>query len=290
MTEAHAAGWIASLALHGTLALGAFIFLQQITLAPQTAPFTWNVAMVTPTGPPKPAPTTAHQSARAAEPTSRPLPAKPEAASQPVEPLTPTADRGIPTPPAPRPFEEHTLSRPVEQPSLLSGTEPAIQDSRAADPALYPLTPTAPPLPASSPSIEPAPSVYDTPIVAPKDSSPLQQTTTSSELQVAARSQAKSDYGWLADLMAQWIGSLNKRYPAMLRTEGVSGRVTLSAILHQNGALSNVRVVKSSGNALLDQVAVEDIQDGPPVTLPHPLERPSMPVKFSIVYDLKTAR
>jgi protein TonB len=123
-----------------------------------------------------------------------------------------------------------------------------------------------------------------------------QETAASTEPQVAALSpagqakSAKADYGWLADLMAKWIGELDKRYPAMLRTEGVSGRVTLTAVLHHNGTLSDVRVVKSSGNALLDQIAVEDIQNGPPVRLPRPLERPSMPVKFSIVYDLKTAR
>lgn len=292
-TEAHAAGWIASFVLHGTLALGAFIFLQQITLAPQTTPFTWNVAMVTPTKLTSPAPTTARQSARAAEPPPRPLPAKTEAASQPMEPLPPTVDRHTPMRPTPRLFEEYTLSRPVEPAPPLKATEPAAQDSRAVDPAPYPLTPTAPPQPASSPSIESAPSAHDAPVIGPKDSSSLQQTTTSPDPHVAALSQAKSDktdYGWLADLMAKWIGELDKRYPTILRTEGVTGRVTLTALLHQDGNLSDVRVVKSSGNTLLDQVAVEDITNGPPVKLSRPLQRPSMPVKFSIVYDLKTAR
>jgi TonB family protein len=98
------------------------------------------------------------------------------------------------------------------------------------------------------------------------------------------------DYGWLSELMARWIEDLNKRYPAMLRTEGIQGKVTLTALLHEDGLLSDVRVAKSSGNVALDQVALEDVKNGPPIKLSHPLERSQMWVKFSIVYDLKTAR
>ena len=87
--------------------------------------------------------------------------------------------------------------------------------------------------------------------------------------------------------MAQWIEDLDKRYPAVLRTEGIQGKVTLTAVLHENGVLSDVRVVKSSGNAMLDDVAVEDVRKGPPVQLARSLDRPQMPVKFSIVYDLR---
>jgi TonB family protein len=100
----------------------------------------------------------------------------------------------------------------------------------------------------------------------------------------------KTDYGWLSELMARWIEDLDKRYPVMLRTDGIQGKVTLTAMLHEDGVLSDVRVTKSSGNAMLDQVAVEDVRKGPPIRLSRSLERPHMPVKFSIIYDLKTAR
>lgn len=90
--------------------------------------------------------------------------------------------------------------------------------------------------------------------------------------------------------MARWIEDLDKRYPVMLRTDGIQGKVTLTAMLHEDGVLSDVRVTKSSGNAMLDQVAVEDVRKGPPIRLSRSLERPHMPVKFSIIYDLKTAR
>ncbi len=90
--------------------------------------------------------------------------------------------------------------------------------------------------------------------------------------------------------MARWIEDLNKRYPAMLRTEGVQGKVMLAAMLHDNGLLSDVRVIKSSGNTTLDEVALEDVRNGPPINLPHSLKRPQMTVTFSISYDLKAAR
>jgi len=90
--------------------------------------------------------------------------------------------------------------------------------------------------------------------------------------------------------MARWIEDLNKRYPATLRTEGIQGKVMLTAMLHENGLLSDVGVVKSSGNAALDEVALEDVRNGPPINLSRPLERAHMPVKFSISYDLKRVR
>ena len=90
--------------------------------------------------------------------------------------------------------------------------------------------------------------------------------------------------------MAQWIEGLDKRYPVALRAEGIEGKVTLIALLHEDGSLSDVRIAKGSGNATLDQVALEDVRNGPPVKLAHPLERPQISVKFAISYDLKTAR
>jgi TonB family protein len=100
----------------------------------------------------------------------------------------------------------------------------------------------------------------------------------------------KPDYGWLAELMAKWVGNLEKRYPVSLRTEGIQGKVTLIAVLHDDGRLSDIRVTRSSGNEELDRVAVEDVTKGAPIVLSRPLERPQMPVKLSLVYDLRSAR
>ncbi|MBL8037939.1 MAG: energy transducer TonB [Nitrospira sp.] len=121
----------------------------------------------------------------------------------------------------------------------------------------------------------------------------MSPSSTSPNTPVASSGSQQSaniDYRWLTTLMAKWIEGLDKRYPPALRAEGIEGKVTLIALLHEDGSLSNVRIAKGSGNATLDQVALEDVRNGPPVKLDHPLERPQISVKLSISYDLRTAR
>jgi TonB family protein len=101
---------------------------------------------------------------------------------------------------------------------------------------------------------------------------------------------AKPDDGWLSELMGKWIADLEKHYPATLRMEGVQGKVVLVAMLHENGALTDVKVARSSGNTVLDQAAIADVEQGPPIKLSRPLGRPQRPIKFSISYDLRITR
>lgn len=289
-TDARAAGWIASLILHGALAFGTSLFIQQLKLAPQPSLFQWNVSTIASAPPMSSTPTTAAKQsappAQVAEPTAKPVPTKTEPIVQRSESPPPTADHVTPPPMA-----EHNSYPAVEPTSPPSTTETMEHDSSQPNNAPY-----APALSPSSPQTDSALSAREEHIAPLKDAQQNQQAAASSDPQVAALSPAsqnksiKADYGWLADLMAKWIGELDKRYPSALRSEGIQGTVTLSALLHNNGTLSDVRVAKSSGNALLDQVAVEDIRNGPPVRLSRPLERPHMPVKFSIVYDLRTTR
>jgi TonB family protein len=118
--------------------------------------------------------------------------------------------------------------------------------------------------------------------------------TTSTEVAALTPSHqsntAKPDDGWLSALMGKWIADLEKHYPTTLRLEGVQGKVVLVAMLHENGTLSDVKVAKSSGNTLLDQAAIADVEQGPPIQLSRPLGRSQRPIKFSISYDLKTVR
>ncbi|MBK9308565.1 MAG: TonB family protein [Nitrospira sp.] len=256
--------------------MAALFFVRHLELAPQSEPFQWDVAMMTPLS-------TSGQSDPTAQPTTpgaseirRPLPA-----TKRVPPAAPPIEPGVGTPAAATPTMsslESFQEQPLHQESTPSGPAPILSP---------PLSPDRLPehLPAAVSEQEPPTrNAVTTPVDALTDSS-LAPLTAPNQL-----ASAKADYGWLAVLMAQWIADLNKRYPAMLRTEGIQGKVTLTAILHENGLLSDVRVVKSSGHAALDQVAVEDVTNGPPITLSRPLDRAQMPVKFSINYDLKTAR
>jgi len=270
-TSPEAAGWLVSCLLHGGVAIGAVFFLQSLHLAQEAKPFSWNVAMIAPS----------------------PIAASLSPGTATVRPPAP------PTPVPARSMTEPTPAQPAQ--SKPEPVEAAVASSLQPDPtaaASTALSSQATPAPehvqAANP--EPVPPVQDDSETTTTKWQAHQQMASVPTSQVdtyAAPSQsnpAKIDYGWLADLMARWIEDLDKRYPAMLRTEGIQGKVTLTALLHENGTLTDVRVAKSSGNTMLDQVAVEDVRKGPPITLSRPLERPHMPVKFSIIYDLKATR
>lgn len=310
LPDAHMAGWMVSLFLHGTLALCTVFFLQQVKLGPQQPPFQWDVAMVQPTTQTTASstPTVQQSSSQTShvEPAAKPTPP----AIQPSEPPPQPIAEQMPPPVAehvPLAKSAETTDHPVTQaepiapltpPTPPASSEPAStpaipppssqRDAEPADPALETPVLDTPSQPMPSAPVEPSLTAQEEADTTPKDESPSQQVAA---LVPSAHTKlAKADNRWLANLMAKWIGDLDKHYPAMLRTEGITGRVTVTALLHQDGTLTDVRVVKSSGHAALDQVAVEDITNGPPVNLSQPLNRPHMPVKFSIVYDLKTAR
>jgi len=306
-TDAHLAGWTVSLILHGTIAFGAFLFIQQITLAPQQTPFQWDVAMVQPTT----------QAAVSSTPT----------VTQPSEPPPtgppPTEQARIQEPPPSQPVTEQMPSPAVEQVPVAKTVETTDHPVTQTEP-IAPLPPPTPPAslePSSTPAIpppslqpdaEPADPALKTPVLdtlsQPMPSAPVEPSLTAREeadttpkdepppQQVAALAPsahtkpAKVDYGWLTNLMAKWTEDLDKHYPAMLRTDGIQGKVTVAALLHDNGVLSDIRVAKSSGNSLLDQAAVEAVKNGPPLTLSRPLGRPSIPLKIPIVYILSDRR
>ena len=301
-TDAHLAGWTVSLILHGTIAFGAFLFIQQITLAPQQTPFQWDVAMVQPTtqATASSTPTVQQSSSQTShvEPTAKPTmsaiqPSEPppiERARIAEPPLQPIAEQ-MPPPvaehiPVAKAVETTDHSEPASSPVV--PPLPSQRDAKPTDPALETPVLDTPSQPMAAAPVEPSRTAQEEADTTPKDE-PLPQQVAALAPSTHTKP-AKADNQWLANLMAKWIGDLEKHYPAMLRTEGVTGRVTVTALLHQDGTLTDVRVVKSSGNAALDQVAVKDITNGPPVNLSQPLNRPHMPIKFSIVYDLKTTR
>ena len=280
-----AVSWLASCLLHGGLAVTALFFVQRMHLAPQAEPFQWNVAMVAPLSP-------SMKSAFQAEPTPPPTPAPRQSKSAPstVRQTQPTMVSPVDSLPPISPAE--LIPPPQHVPPVLH--ESSAADSTPLATARSSSQPTSPhvlaPLPEQASAIETeSSSPVDSPSVTDSTLDPLPSMSASSP-SASPQKMARADYGWLATLMAQWIEGLNKRYPAALRTEGIQGKVMLTAMLHEDGMLSDVRVVKSSGNPALDQVALEDVRNGPPVKLSRSLDRSQMAVKFSISYDLKLTR
>lgn len=268
-----ATGWLLSCLVHGGLALVAIFFVQRIHLAPQGDLFQWNVAMVETLSP----------SAKATAPAAHMTPLTKHTPA-PARPVQRSESTPVASAPAIPPTE---LAPPPQQ------EEPLLNETRALEPIPAVPAPSSPQLVPLSEHISAPDTDINQPPASPSDANPSSDPSLSTNTPVASASAQRSanvDYGWLATLMAQWIEGLDKRYPAVLRTDGIEGKVTLVALLHEDGSLSDVRIAKGSGSAALDQVALEDVRNGPPVKLSHPLERSQISVKFSISYDLRTAR
>lgn len=225
-----------------------------------------------------------------------PVPATPSTLEPNLEPVReeprphePAGVKSIEAPPKSSPPGRSTTARsasPPEQPAISAQSSAAANTQEAA---------ALPPEPVRAQGETPPPST-PTPINTTEKSATGDSPTASTSTEMASltpagpASLAKSDDRWLSALMGKWIVDLEKHYPATLRLEGIQGKVVLVAILHENGILTDVKVAKSSGNTLLDQAALADVEQGPPIKLSHPLGRPQRPIKFSLSYDLTTAR
>src|SRR5205807_4697339 len=116
--------WLVSILLHGTVAFAAILLAKQIQLAPQDEPFTWNVAMVSPTEP--------------VQPTALP---PNQAPAQSVSSTT-----SAPSPPAQQTTQAQTLPspRPLAQQATPTISERTVTPVGAEPPAPTPLQPTTP--------------------------------------------------------------------------------------------------------------------------------------------------
>lgn len=72
-------------------------------------------------------------------------------------------------------------------------------------------------------------------------------------------------------------------YPRRAQREGWSGRVRVSFVIQEDGSVSDIRVVGSSGYDILDQGAVEAIRKSAP--FPRPPVRAEL--RMPIVYQLE---
>lgn len=291
-TSPMATGWLVSCLLHGCLAIAAILFMQRLHLAPQAEPFQWDVAMAAVPSPSLDSIATV-ASRSSTTPASERSTATADSRTRSGRPRIETAvplssSHTAPTHEQPSPTTQASPDLLPQSPSLAA--EPMDRSEHEPLPHQVATGSEAPGPPAQMES------TLQHQSVSPAEDGITQPPSTASVPAVPSQADmeeskpTRAQYGWLADLMADWIEDLNKRYPAMLRTEGIQGKVTLTARLHDDGVLSDVRVIKSSGNRALDQVALEDVRNGPPIKLARPLERPHMSVRFSISYDLKTGQ
>lgn len=166
---AHAAGWLVSSVLHGSFALGAFLFVQHVQLAPQPAPFKWNVAMVTTERP--------STSTALASPASN----TPPTHTKPTPAITP---RRIPHV---VPLSESTKVNPVPQPTPVAPTTPVTTRAMMSEPqSSHAMTQVM----ATTPAAKPIEVAQPEPVVPPIEKSAESVKTEPTRAQQIEQSQA----------------------------------------------------------------------------------------------------
>lgn len=282
--NAHSIGWVASLSLHGTLALGALLVTQRITLAPQPAPFTWNVAMVA--APlerlqvSNALPTPVHTRVITASSQAR----LPSTSATPANSAVSTNAPTVETAPA---ASDELLAHKNQVPPITNSSAPvdANEPQQAVDQVLSP-TQTATltsPLPDSEQEL--------TSTLMPKALSLIGEQESDLSAQSASMAPAvpsvnRPDYAWLSETIMRRMHEL-KRYPAEARLDRAEGKVVLKAVIRNNGTIDAVEVFQSSGHQSLDKAAVDLLNLAAPFHFPRPLERPQMTVKIPMNYRLE---
>ena len=95
-----------------------------------------------------------------------------------------------------------------------------------------------------------------------------------------------ADYGWLANDIFAKVEPL-KRYPYLAKTNRWQGNVILQAVINEEGGVSDIQVVESSGHAMLDRDAIDLLAQVSPIRLKHPLGQSHLVVQIPIGYRLE---
>jgi len=274
---AHSIGWLTSVCFHALLAFGALTVTQRLTLAPQPAPFIWNVTMWT-------------------APPESPQGSAPSAITH-----TPVAKVSSPAPMTPasaRPAGSGISTEAVTAEPVLPASDDAIERQHSpvqdSSPRVEPPEPQQAVDQVVAPA-QPIPSAPASEVRPPETPSELSQTTQPLLREAAfgvpgqppsTASVARPDYGWLSDTIMRRMQEL-KRYPAQARLDHAEGKVVLKAVIRSNGAVEAVEVFQSSGHRSLDRAAVELLTEAGPFQFPRPLEKPQMTVKIPMNYRLE---
>jgi protein TonB len=96
---------------------------------------------------------------------------------------------------------------------------------------------------------------------------------------------SRQDFGWLMETILHTIEPL-KQYPPSARLEWAEGKVVVKMVIHEDGRLSDIEVVKSSGYPSLDQAAMDVFRLAGPIALPRPLGKPTLTVRIPMNYAM----
>jgi len=77
----------------------------------------------------------------------------------------------------------------------------------------------------------------------------------------------------------------NKKYPLPARKRGIEGSVLIKFLIKENGSVSDVQIIESSGHSILDKSAVKGVFAAAPFPSP-PTEREGFWFKFRLSFAL----
>ncbi|NOS78570.1 MAG: TonB family protein [Nitrospira sp.] len=96
---------------------------------------------------------------------------------------------------------------------------------------------------------------------------------------------ARSDFGWLKDLLKRKIKSL-QAYPRLAAMQGWEGKVVVHATIGDDGQLLSAVVAESSGFVSLDQDALSLMHRATPIHLQYELGQSHIDVYIPVLYHL----
>jgi periplasmic protein TonB len=288
--------WALSIVLHGTAIGVALALLSDLHLATQPDAFRWQVSVIGMTNPSTVQETTATpMDPRSAPPT----PIAPSVNELASTQKTGAAPRQAVAPPV---TARETSGRMTAR--LLPSQNVPPQVTAPADPSQSTPSETVTPAPSSS---EPAPlaapsapteelavspshnvSLDAQPDIAP---TPIQEARSSTghspslSPPVQEARMSKPDFSWLTDSLRGRVQQ-SQKYSTVARLNGLEGRVVLRITVKDNGELL-VAIATSSGHALLDQDAMEQVTRLSPLSLLQPLGRAQQVLNLPIIYSLR---
>ena len=208
---------------------------------------------------------------------SRPAPPPPPQPMQIVLEAPKPAPKTV-TPPTPKPPEPKPVPKPVVKPQ----PKPIVHKELPK-----PVQPT-PPQPVAEPKPEPTPKVQAPPAPAPDTKPAMPVAAPTPPAPPPPPAPAAPD---VASIKATFEAELRSaiqaavRYPQAAKMMQLTGK-TLVAFVFRDGAVSQVRVVTSSGADLLDHAALDAVRNAPYPATPKELQGKSMDFTIWVRFHL----
>ena len=308
-------GWFASLLIHAVTLGAAIVLTADFSPVPRPRPFQWDVSLVM-SPPPESVtsdlPSPSHTSPISPSVAADNQVAKSNVARQAYSPDDTTEGPGSKTngtaPTSPLQAEEVETADLVNRDSLpqepaVSSThpEPDTQDisSSEGEPGIAdddadrtPTHPASLPVLRTGPDELPSPDVDALAEIAAVSEPAIQEPdrlayrpTPQFHDPIVSRT-LHADYGWLANVLFAKVEQI-KRYPYLAKNNRWQGNVVLQAVITEDGRVIDIKVVESSGHAMLDRDAITLLEQVSPIRLEHPLGQPQVVVQIPIGYRLE---